>query len=854
MIMNKNIYLPELDSVRKSDWESLKAEQALFNELVLNGNNVILSFNQLTDSKCFIDLISRDNNLPYILDLFKKGFIKVSNYKDLRTASQYIQNAIDRYLDNNNEQAKENTFIFSWLTHYLNESKNETDVRKQKAILHLLKRALYYSDPSLIDLYKNYFTDFNVEKIKSYISFIITISCSPYGNNSPKSEEFFSYKFYSNNNDTQGLMNIVIDNLHNRNYQKLCDVIDNCLSLTNSNLTFQDVLHELLNIRNSIHDNKIISNRSVWLDHLKINMLASNIEIDNMPNSILCVKALTEIIIHYCYNYVIEDSIYNINKSYQESENNNLLIDDFCHKISLFWEEYINYEHNLEVCGVYNGHTNLLRKPKPEEYPDWSVAVRLLEAHNRPVKSHFFNFSFIFSFSRFLLILKNSYATILESTTIFITALQYIISNYLFICKNQRKLEAQEDDTISWKRSVNKLIAKKFLVFFSYILFFCFVNNIIDILPDIINAVINSFVMILDDFTINTRSLFISNTLNAFTSWLEAFHFNESSSSFNWSFFNSFWKQILFSFLFVAILCEIVESFIYEKFGYADVVSSLRGIKQNYKDILELKKANHANEKHTKKIFNPRISLPMNSTSLLGKEWSNYTELYEKHKDMLFINANIIYNIVLPESNKKYIPIDGTELDAPTLTAKELVERFQLVTGKRIGVVYESDYNILVVDLVYQIPGNYFTYERIIPKNHSGGVVILAFHNQNIIFLKQFRHATRDFEYSLIRGFSEKDKSDLEVVTQELKEEIGATIIGFPKLLGKVTIDSGLCGKKVAIYACHIDSYNPTTSDYEGIVSVYEKSPIEFEKMISNNTITDNFTIEAYCLWKLQNT
>ena len=70
------------------------------------------------------------------------------------------------------------------------------------------------------------------------------------------------------------------------------------------------------------------------------------------------------------------------------------------------------------------------------------------------------------------------------------------------------------------------------------------------------------------------------------------------------------------------------------------------------KDILELKKANHANEKHTKKIYNPRISLPMNSTSLLGKEWSNYTELYEKHKDMLFINANIIYNIV---SDPKYL-------------------------------------------------------------------------------------------------------------------------------------------------------------------------------------------------------
>ena len=48
--MDKLVYLHELDSVHTSQEEILRGQQALFEEIVLNGNQVVLTFNQLTDS------------------------------------------------------------------------------------------------------------------------------------------------------------------------------------------------------------------------------------------------------------------------------------------------------------------------------------------------------------------------------------------------------------------------------------------------------------------------------------------------------------------------------------------------------------------------------------------------------------------------------------------------------------------------------------------------------------------------------------------------------------------------------------------------------------------------------------
>ena len=54
------VYLFELDSVRKSDEEVLVAQQALYDEIVGNGNCVVLALNQLTDSRAIMSMLHSD--------------------------------------------------------------------------------------------------------------------------------------------------------------------------------------------------------------------------------------------------------------------------------------------------------------------------------------------------------------------------------------------------------------------------------------------------------------------------------------------------------------------------------------------------------------------------------------------------------------------------------------------------------------------------------------------------------------------------------------------------------------------------------------------------------------------------
>lgn len=104
------VYLFELDSVRNSAEEIKIGQQALFEEIVINGNQVAISFNQLTDSESFLKMIEDENTYQDIISLFRCGALKVSRYGKFRTASQYIQNAIEKCVKENND-----AFLFSGL-------------------------------------------------------------------------------------------------------------------------------------------------------------------------------------------------------------------------------------------------------------------------------------------------------------------------------------------------------------------------------------------------------------------------------------------------------------------------------------------------------------------------------------------------------------------------------------------------------------------------------------------------------------------------------------------------------------------------------------------------------------------
>ena len=128
--MSKNVYLFELDSVRMTDDEIIKAQKTLYDEIVANGNTVVMTYNQVVDSRGFFCLLKDKEYYDSIINLFEMGKIKVSQYGDTRTLTQYLLNSLE----------DEKQFIYSALP-----IKNN-----QKRLMALMKRSLTYTDLSEI--------------------------------------------------------------------------------------------------------------------------------------------------------------------------------------------------------------------------------------------------------------------------------------------------------------------------------------------------------------------------------------------------------------------------------------------------------------------------------------------------------------------------------------------------------------------------------------------------------------------------------------------------------------------------------------------------------------------------------
>lgn len=132
--MRKYVYLFELDSVRKTDTEIIVGQHALYDEIVKNGNIVVLTYNQLIDSRAFFSLLDNREYYESILELFKKGYICISQFGAMRTIAQYLLNTID---------SEENKYVYSALP----------IKRSQRRLIELIKRSVMYSDLSEINGY-----------------------------------------------------------------------------------------------------------------------------------------------------------------------------------------------------------------------------------------------------------------------------------------------------------------------------------------------------------------------------------------------------------------------------------------------------------------------------------------------------------------------------------------------------------------------------------------------------------------------------------------------------------------------------------------------------------------------------
>lgn len=339
----KNIYLFELDSVRKSSSEIIAGQKAMFEEIVGRGNCVIITYNQLTDSKAFLQALEYEESYNSILHLFKSGVIKVSRYIDrdpnsehqeFRTASQYILNALPT--DSGNKKTDTEKFIFSAIPVKPSNT----------AMLSIIRDAIKYSDPSRIsDLYEccsddnaviNELKISEIKYIYRYVKLILELSKEP-------------------------LAHIKSKPLENEEmWQKLKAPLPKIIN------TKKDELHEL------VTEKELLENAIVLLKNLNADKPSTRRSpfISKLQETDTDESLYAQCIVNLCYNYTVEDSILDVDKDYElDSEN---FVKDFASRLNILWQ---------------NQKAQISKPNVPEisikDLPDWKLATRIIDETNK---------------------------------------------------------------------------------------------------------------------------------------------------------------------------------------------------------------------------------------------------------------------------------------------------------------------------------------------------------------------------------------------------------------------------------------------------------------------------------------
>lgn len=331
------VYLYELDSQRNSPWEIAHGQAALFEEIVANGNRVALTFNQLTDSQAFLAAVRDRQSYESILALFRAGTLRVSQFGALRTASQYIQGAIERCLEQNND-----AFLFSGLAVRCTE----------QPLLRELLAALRYSDPARLALLAAQSPAADAERmdyILRYVRMILQLSVEPLASNPAKT--VIEWRF------TDILRRLFAALEQPQHDDALPAALPQALALLRT-------LQAGFLSREGDAADALMQNRTNWVRPLAL-----------QPQNE--AAQLAEAIIDLCYNYTMEMSIEGVSLHYQPDDDASFSADAAA-RLSAYWQSHLAGHHPF--CRGDND-------APPEKYagplPPWTTAARLVQATGR---------------------------------------------------------------------------------------------------------------------------------------------------------------------------------------------------------------------------------------------------------------------------------------------------------------------------------------------------------------------------------------------------------------------------------------------------------------------------------------
>lgn len=741
--MDKQVYLFELDSVRKTNKEIEAGQRAIYNEIVKNGNTVVITYNQIVESRAFFSLLreEEDGKQKYrsyfdsLIYLFEKGKIRISQFGDIRTISQYLQQKIE----------DDQEFLFSAFP--IKSS--------QRRLMALVDRSLRYSDLSEVHRYA-YDELVPEEELRDLF---VEAGRGSEGNSDKGLSEISIADMHQTLENLYKILSIVLrlSALHNiyipprkreeYAHLKLHHILDAVLSFKLTSNAAAERLHVRLGLWNAAVD--ILSSlpcmgsdsRSEYLRAIK----AAFDGVDEESRAIVIARyQLAEAIVNLCYNYACENSICNISKHYNVSEfaldgKNDpkqmpTFREDFFQRLKQDWnggedagERYLQEETNRKpVFRLDNDRQPLLSK-----------AVEIIENEEKKEKKGAGK--------------KRTGDKAAEDGE----------ANAEGVLRYEYQLEKEQR---LYRNKLAVSILKKFLfavicVFIACVLslFFQDFQGFVSGNPqaDFSTLLLNALMTILFLFISELATAALAKLLSR---WIPLLSLGEALGKLRKAVFDS------------------IRVF----FGKGKVYRSLDKTK--------------VEEREAKSTDVPILFL--RSPGL-----KKYIRLYGKEKGKLFLNPEdcsyVIEDIEDMEVQQKIVREEELSRQKFGVVYES---RFNTLLVDPVSVKgkAETPENALWKE--------HRPYERVLPSSRKDGVVMLTVVDGRFLLLRQFRHALRREQLAFPRGFAEAGEEPLESMQRELDEEIEAKIRK-AELLGRVCPDSGLTGSLVYVYYVELESY-----------------------------------------------
>lgn len=145
-------------------------------------------------------------------------------------------------------------------------------------------------------------------------------------------------------------------------------------------------------------------------------------------------------------------------------------------------------------------------------------------------------------------------------------------------------------------------------------------------------------------------------------------------------------------------------------------------------------------------------------------------------------------------------------------------------THRTVGIVGDDKYWVWLNDAVRFPNGRHGVYSRVIWKQSlkgiSGVAILPVLPDDKIVLNRNFRHATRSWEYELPRGVLQNNETPEQGALREMKEETGF-IADKIEFLGYMNPDSGMTNGCIPIYLAQVSKKTLSTPETpEAIASI----------------------------------